>query len=127
MTSKRDTASISEVDMGLSQGISSAVGGVREPIDPRLSATLARFARDVLATLWEGCHLDGGEIQDLAEKHGLIREVSFHPARHTDHLGVGAQAGDPWWVEEKWLRKLANADTTPAEELPGGHQDKADQ
>jgi hypothetical protein len=93
-------------------------GGVRDGIDPHLAATTARFARAVLAALWEGCDLDGGEVQDLAEKHGLIREVAFHPARHDDHLGVGAQVGDPWWVEEKWLAKLAAADTSDGKEIP---------
>lgn len=42
-----------------------------------LRADLARlraFARDVVDVAFDGCGLDGGEIQDMAEDHGLLVE-----------------------------------------------------
>lgn len=57
------------------------------------------FTKAVLQVLWDGFDLDGGDIQDLGLMYGVIRETKFDPAVHTDHLGVGAEAGDQWFVE----------------------------
>jgi hypothetical protein len=71
------------------------------------AAQLARFARGVLATLWEGYDLDCCDIQDMAEEHGLIKCVPYDPDKHTDVLGVGPSPGDDWYVEVPGLAALA--------------------
>lgn len=38
---------------------------------------LQKFTRELLFASFEGCSFDGGEIQDLALKHGLVRVESF--------------------------------------------------
>lgn len=70
-------------------------------------AQLAAFARDVLRSLWDGCDLDGADLQALAEKHRLIRCVPFDPDKHSDHLGVCPCPGDDWYVQHPQLAKLA--------------------
>lgn len=82
------------------------------------AAALAAFANDVLRYLWDGDGLDGGDIQHLAEKRGLIQQVAFDPKRHDDHLGVGAYAGDPWYVQEPWIMQLAKADAPAPDAEP---------
>jgi phage protein D len=57
---------------------------------------LTAFAMEIIRASWEGC--DGGDIiQELAEKHGLIKRVPFDPAVHIDQTGF-CEAGDPWFV-----------------------------
>jgi hypothetical protein len=40
---------------------------------------------------------DGGAIQDLAVKHGILKEVKYDPEIHGPN-DVGAEPGDPWYV-----------------------------
>ena len=35
------------------------------------------FCREALAVAFDGCDLDGGSIQDMAEKYGLVEEVKM--------------------------------------------------
>ena len=58
---------------------------------------LSLFADGILDFLWEGSDPDGGDIQDLAERLGLIENVGFDPEKHDDHLGVCLHPGDPWY------------------------------
>ena len=60
-------------------------------------AKLAEFLRYALNAAWEGCGLDGGDIQDTAERFGLIVSVKYHEATHGPN-SVGAQDGDDWFV-----------------------------
>ena len=57
---------------------------------------LEAFAKELIRASWEGCW-DGAEIQEIAEKHGLIKSVPFDPAKHTDSTGY-CGVGDPWFV-----------------------------
>ena len=49
---------------------------------------------------WPGYDLDGGDLQDLAEKFGLITPVEggFDPDKHHDDDHYGAEPGDPWYT-----------------------------
>lgn len=54
------------------------------------------FAREIIegdGGDWGG-DWDGGSIQDLAVKHGIIRKVQYNPEVHPNY--VGAEPGDPW-------------------------------
>lgn len=97
-------------------GVAQSLSG-QEP-DDALTPRLAAFARAVLWHLWEGCDLDGGDIQALALKHKLIRRVAFDPKKHTDTMGVGVYPGDDWYVENPAIRRLAKA--APADEPRSG-------
>ncbi|PBB75191.1 hypothetical protein CK227_10390 [Mesorhizobium sp. WSM4308] len=58
--------------------------------------SIEAFAKELIRASWEGC--DGGDIiQEMAEKHGLIKSVPFDPAKHTDDTGYSG-IGDPWFV-----------------------------
>jgi hypothetical protein len=56
------------------------------------------FGRAVMEN-WPYGDVDGGDLQDLAEQHGLIRRVpgGFDPDVHEDELGM-ADPGDSWFV-----------------------------
>jgi hypothetical protein len=82
---------------------------LRESDALSLKHRLARFADAILGALWDGDDLGAADIQDLAEKYGLIQEVGFDPRRHTDHLGVGAYPGDPWYVPAHDLKLTLRA------------------
>lgn len=62
-----------------------------------LRQRLALFANELIAASWEG-DVDTLDVQTLAEKYGLIREVGFDPRRHDDHYGLGVERGDPWYT-----------------------------
>ena len=59
---------------------------------------LAEFARwCVEEGPFQGCDLDGGSVQEMATKFGILREEPYDPARHGENE-VDAEPGDPWWV-----------------------------
>lgn len=43
-----------------------------------------------------GCDLDGGTLQDMAEKFGVIKRVPYDPAVHGDNE-FGLDPGDEWF------------------------------
>lgn len=47
------------------------IGDLESGIDERVEAV--RFARELISTAFDGGSFDGGEIQDMAVKHGLMR------------------------------------------------------
>jgi hypothetical protein len=55
------------------------------------------FGREVMDAWPEG-GIDGFDLQDLAEKHGIILSVpgGFDPDKHNDD-GYGLESGDPWF------------------------------
>ena len=54
---------------------------------------LRQFARWVI----EGGSLDGGDVQDMALRMGLLREEPYDPSKHGPNE-VDAGPGDPWYV-----------------------------
>lgn len=58
---------------------------------------LVEFARWIIsAGPWDGCHIDGGDVQDKAEKLGLIIKTKYDPAIHGENSE--AEPGDDWYV-----------------------------
>jgi hypothetical protein len=59
---------------------------------------LAEFARWCVSEgPFHGCDLDGGTVQEKAEKCGIIRQVPYDPSVHGEN-DVGVEPGDPWLV-----------------------------
>lgn len=72
-----------------------------------LKQRMARFVREVMLNSWEGCDLDGGEAQDLALKHGLIRPTVYDPVKHG---AIGeAEPGDEIYVFSRDLKLTLRA------------------
>lgn len=46
---------------------------------------------------WEGCGLDGGDIQDKAVSCGILVQVEYDPDEHGPN-DYDAEKGDPWFV-----------------------------
>jgi hypothetical protein len=57
------------------------------------------FAEDVMMNWSEGLDVDAGDLQDMAIKHGLLRQVEggFDPEQHDDLHGC-AEPGDSWFM-----------------------------
>jgi hypothetical protein len=62
---------------------------------------LAAFAVEMIREAWDGA-IDGGAVQDAAERHGLIVRTVYDPERHGD--GIEADAGDEIFVLADWLK-----------------------
>ena len=62
--------------------------------DARRLLVLSRFARFVLSEVFDG-ELDGAELQEVAEREGLIRKTTYDPVLH-GHSDY-AQPGDDWY------------------------------
>lgn len=66
---------------------------VASPIEPVVSGELSgvqKFARELLTASFEGCSFDGGDIQDLALKHDLVRIEIYDPEVHVTAQGCEA-------------------------------------
>lgn len=60
---------------------------------------LAEFARWAVTNgTWEGCDLDGGDIQDKALECGIIVETKYDPEKHGEHPYAAPELGDTWYV-----------------------------
>lgn len=58
---------------------------------------LAEFASWVIRNAaWTGYDLDGGDVQDMAEKCGLISITKYSRDLHGDNE-FGVQTGDDWY------------------------------
>lgn len=86
---------------------SADAGPYQRSLEEQRSRALAAFATHVLEALWEGYDLDGGDIQDLGLKFGLIKAVAYDPSTHVDVHGVGPEPGSEWFIQEPWLTDLA--------------------
>jgi hypothetical protein len=60
------------------------------------TAALKEFARTMIANAFDGAGADGFEIQDEAEKLGLIRKVKYDPKKHG--ASDVCEPGDDWYV-----------------------------
>ncbi len=67
---------------------------------------LAAFAKDVIRLAWDAA-VDGGDVQDAAERHGLIVLASYDPAEHGDP--VEADPGEEIFVFADWLKAIQKA------------------
>lgn len=67
---------------------------------------LIRFARDMILEAFDGCDVDGGTIQDVAEREGLLIRTTYDPAVHKEVGDV--EAGDEWFVVADWMKDAAS-------------------
>lgn len=58
---------------------------------------LIEFAKECLRTAFDGGSLDGGDIQDMGVKYGLLTETVFDPDIYRDNNGYAVK-GDAWFV-----------------------------
>ncbi len=69
-----------------------------------LAQRLARFLNYALERSWEASGMDGGDIQDIAQKYGLITETIYDPAIHGPN--GEAELGDTWFVTAPDVKAL---------------------
>lgn len=75
---------------------------------PEQIAALKAFARTMIRVSWEGGSMDGGEIQDEAEKHGLIvttecTEENMHIWQNIDGSEY-LDLGDSFFTYAPWMK-----------------------
>ena len=46
---------------------------------------------------WQGCNLDGGDVQDKAVEMGILVETKYNPRIHGEN-DCDAEPGCPWFV-----------------------------
>ena len=69
------------------------------------------FVSDVMRMMREGCDVDGGDLQNAAERHGLLHERPLTVEEIADKDGpwheFGCKEGDVWtfWTDDlkAWL------------------------
>lgn len=66
---------------------------------------LRAFAREIIRGAWEGSDADGGDVQELAAKLGLIEKVPFDPKIHHGEDAEWCKPGDDWYVFSEILRE----------------------
>lgn len=68
--------------------------------DTDSAKALREFALQVIDWAWEGYDPDGSDIQDLAEKHGLLAKVPYDPEKHNlpEWLEGEVQPGDDYYT-----------------------------
>ncbi|MDR7940365.1 hypothetical protein RIU82_10485 [Enterobacter soli] len=61
------------------------------------NAGLNAFADALLSIAWNGCSADGAEIQELALKHGLLRQEAYSADEHENQVNDPGnfEDGDP--------------------------------
>lgn len=73
---------------------------------------LAEFARRVIHDVcWDHQDPDGGDIQNEAERLGLVVPTEYDPAIHGDN--IDADPGDRIYVFAPWLRAAAEGGEKP--------------
>lgn len=94
--------------------------------EPSASLTdrLAKFFDAMMENVWDRSDPDGGDIQDLAEKFGLIERVDFNPDVHDDYYGVGLEPGDDWFQIAPDVRSVLSASPAHSPSCPGMNQNQ---
>jgi hypothetical protein len=72
------------------------------------AAPLLKFAQAVVRLAWNG-GVDGGDIQGLAEEHGIIVPATYDPAIHGEIDEGEFDPGDEILVFADWVKALAKA------------------
>lgn len=54
---------------------------------------------EAIMEFWPMGDVDGGDLQEIAIRCGIIAPVpgGFDPEEHEDEVGYGAEPGDPWF------------------------------
>lgn len=73
------------------------VSGSMPPPQTDHAVALKQFAREMLVHAFDATDADGWEIQDVAERLGLIKKVKYDPAEHGP--SDVCEAGDDWYVQ----------------------------
>lgn len=71
------------------------------PVD---TERLVSFAKEIIRLEWDG-GVYGGDVQDIAEKHGLIVSETYDPAKHGEDFE--GDSGDEIFVFAPWLKSAA--------------------
>lgn len=66
----------------------------------------AAFAADILRDSFAGHSFDGGDVQELAIKHGLLVKVAFDPKKHSGEFDDYCEPGDPWYEFTRGMKLL---------------------
>jgi hypothetical protein len=84
--------------------------------EARMDANWEAFGREIMKAWPEG-GVDGFDLQDLAEKHGIIKAIpgGFDPATCDDALGVSPEPGDPWFLRNYAPEAAPSAASQPQE------------
>lgn len=87
----------------------------------------AEFVHELLTEgSWSGHDLDGGFVQDVAEKLGLIVKTKFDPEKHDNETGADLEPGDDWFEFSPLVnRALASAPVSTGVE-PNGSQGRCE-
>lgn len=60
---------------------------------------LAGFAKWAVGCSFDGSDVDGGDIQSMAVKFGILTEVKYDPDVHGEsEFSEYHEPGDPWYV-----------------------------
>lgn len=57
-------------------------------------------------TLWHGYDLDGGDIQELLEKCGVIKPASYDPSKHGEIVGDDTRPGKDIFILTDEAKRL---------------------
>lgn len=77
------------------------------------NGNLREFARKVIQEALDGNDVCGGDIQDWAEKFGLIRPETYDPEKHGEHFLDVMEPGDTIYVYSEVLKKGREEQTSP--------------
>jgi hypothetical protein len=65
---------------------------------------LGEFAHQIIQIAFEGGSLDGGDIQDMGVKCGLLIETTYDPEIHGCPDHCSAEKGEEWYVYADCLK-----------------------
>jgi hypothetical protein len=83
--------------------------------DDVLIGALVKFAETAFLVSWDGCDLDGSEIQDMGVALGLLSKSEYDPSVHGDDFE--GEPGDPYYTYSeafKAIRESLQSNPCPA-------------